>query len=71
MTLNLITLYSPSNDNPKFFKFKISNESSDYDVICGVFNLILNPHMDTFNYENTNNPNSIQKILNMINGMNL
>ena len=29
---------------------------SDYNVICGDFNLVLDPKMDSDNYNNLNNP---------------
>ena len=52
MTINLTTLYGPNNDNPNIFsqmQSLVASESGDYDIICEDFNLVLNPHMDTFN----------------------
>ena len=74
MTLNLTSLYGPNSDNPNFFnqiQNLVASESGDYDIICGDFNLVLNPHMDTFNYKHINNPNARQKVLNMIDDLNL
>ena len=74
MTINLTTLYGPNNDNPNFFSQMqnlVSSESGDYDIICGDFNLVLNPHMDTFNYKHINNPNSRHRVLKMMNDLNL
>ena len=73
MTLNLITLYGPNNDNPDFFREieSLICESSDYDILCGDFNLVLNPCMDTLNYKHTNNPKSRKKVLSMIDDFNL
>ena len=48
----------------------VSSKSVDYDIICGDFNLVLNPHMDTFNYKHINNPYSRQRVFHMINDLN-
>ena len=74
MTINLTTLYGPNNDNHNVFSQKqnlVSSESGDYDIICGDFNLVLNPHKDTFNYKHINNPNSRHRVLKMMNDLNL
>ena len=39
----------------------------DYNVICGDFNLVLDPKMDSDNYKNINNPKARQVVLNIIN----
>ena len=49
MTLNFTTLYGPNSDNPIFFNLIqsfIQNEQADYSIICGDFNLVLNPDLD-------------------------
>ena len=72
--VNLITVYAPNQDNPDFFN-KISSlaESSntDYTLICGDFNLVLDPNKDSYNYININNPNARRKVLEVMNSLDL
>ena len=66
LTLNLTTIYGPNNDIPTFFdnvENLLQNDSADYNLICGDFNLVLNQGLDTYNYKHLNNPNSRQKVL--------
>ena len=57
----LINIYDPSSDSPSFFKKKNQHleelGNSDY-IICGDFNLVLDPYIDCSNYKNINNPKS-------------
>ena len=74
MTLNLITLYAPNNDDPSFFKDinqLLTNTPADYAIICGDFNLVLNPEKDTKNYKHTNNPKARECVLSIISEHNL
>ena len=69
-TLNLITLYGPNSDSPNFFKTIqnfLQNEHVDYNIICGDFNLVLNPDLDSYNYKHINNPKAREIILKMMN----
>ena len=69
MTLSLITVYAPNNDDPAFFNELqniLENYKADYSVICGDFNLVLNPDKDTHNYKHINNPNARKTVLDMI-----
>ena len=74
MTLSILTLYGPNTDDPSFFR-KVNNEikinDSDYFIICGDYNLILDPILDCQNYRHVNNPNSRKEILSMIEDLNL
>ena len=68
-TLSLITVYAPNNDDPAFFNELqniLENYKGDYSVICGDFNLVLNPYKDTHNYKHINNPNARKTVLDMI-----
>ena len=59
MTINLIIIYAPNMDSPLFFsklQDLIQDNDADYCVICGDFNLVLNPVMDTYGYKHINNP---------------
>ena len=69
MTLILITVYAPNNDDPAFFNELqniLENYKVDYSVICDDFNLFVNPHKDTHNYKHINNPNACKTVLDMI-----
>ena len=67
--LNLMTIYGPNNDNPNFFKHlqkTIDNNDADYTVVCGDFNLVLNPLIDSKNYKQINNPKARTSVLNLM-----
>ena len=69
MTLSLITVYGPNKDDPKFFgeiQNILKQNETDYTIICGDFNVVLNPEKDTQNYKHLNNPRSRQRLLNTI-----
>ena len=61
VTFRLINIYAPNNDTPSFFH-NIDNlileNSLDHSVICGDFNLVLNPQIDCCNYVSIKNPRS-------------
>lgn len=50
--LTLISLYGPNTDSPDFYE-QISTIIDDFGnsscIICGDFNLVLNPEIDYFN----------------------
>ena len=65
--LSLITIYGPNKDDSSFYinLFKNINETgNDTYIICGDFNISLDPTMDCYNYKHINN-------LDMINENNL
>ena len=67
--INLINLYAPNTDSPKFFQEidkLIANEKADHVVICGDFNLVFDPCKDSQGYININNPKTRSKLLNII-----
>ena len=72
ITINLLTIYGPNNDNPAFYNEipNILNEA-DYTVICGDFNIALDPSKDTENYKNINNPKAHTAVLNMMEHLDL
>ena len=74
ISLRLVNIYAPNTDSPEFFeniKEKIETNLKDYIVICGDFNLALDPNMDTSNYKNINNPNARLTLLKIIQSHNL
>ena len=65
----LIVIYAPNTDNPNFFEIindELKNSEQDYNIICGDFNLVLNPELDSFNYNHVNNPKARDKLLTTI-----
>ena len=74
MTINLINVYAPNHDDPHFFK-EIQELASkgefDYAIICGDFNLVLDPNKDSFNYANINNPKARTAALELMNELDL
>ena len=74
MKINLITIYAPNQDDPKFFeeiKNLANNDDSDYVIICGDFNLVIDPQKDCKNYVNLNNPKARSIVLDTINDLDL
>ena len=67
--ITLLTLYGPNIDSPDFF-YDIMNLIEDFGnenyIICGDFNLVLNPHIDCYNYSCINNPKARDKVLHII-----
>ena len=68
--LNVISLYDPNSDKPEFFeKIKQLIKTSPnfyYLIICGDFNLVLDPKKDSKNYKNINNPKSRQSVMQLM-----
>ena len=74
MTFSLITVYALNNDNPVFFNELqkiLENFKGDYSVICGYFNLLLNPDKDTNNYKHVNNQKACKTFLDMTSQLDL
>ena len=72
--VTLINVYGPNSDNPNFFNLirdTLLELDNLYFIVCGDFNLVLDPVMDTFNYLNINNPQARSKLLEIMNDMNL
>ena len=73
-SIRLINIYAPNDDNPEFFQHidhLITTSNCDYSIICGDFNLTLNPDLDSKNYININNPRSRTSLLKSMNNLNL
>ena len=70
----MINVYAPNQDDPRFFKTLkelIEQADADYDIMCGDFNLVLNPSLDSHNYINVNNPRARTELLSLLNELNL
>ena len=69
MIVNIISIYGPNTDNTEFYEEVqnlLDDGNSDYTLICGDFNLVLNPDLDSYNYKHINNPRARQMVLNMM-----
>ena len=66
--INLINIYDLNNDEPKYFsKIRdLSEKEFDYVIICGDFNLVLNPAQDSDNYTSINKPRARLTVLEII-----
>ena len=65
----LITIYGPNTDSPFFYEHIMSiidDFENECFIICGDFNLVLNPNLDCYNYLHINNPNARDKLLELI-----
>ena len=66
----LINIYGPNNDDPVFFQ-NIANlidiTNNDKYILCGDYNCILDPILDSYNYKHVNNPKARDKVIEMIN----
>jgi exonuclease III len=72
--ITLINIYAPNEDNPDFHKMVsdiIDEYENPFTIICGDFNLVLDPKLDTQNYVAVNNPRARNTVLQTINDYNL
>ena len=73
-SVRILNIYAPNTDTPSFFNNLanfIENNEQDYVLICGDFNLVLDPILDCFNYKCINNPNSRGKVIEILQTYNL
>ena len=74
MKINLVTIYAPNHDDPSFFeeiKEFANSEEADYVIICGDFNLVIDPQKDCQNYLHLNNPKARSVVVNTVNDLDL
>lgn len=67
--ITLVNLYGPNDDNPQFYKTLRQNFlefENEYVILCGDWNLVINPELDTNNYLHVNNPRARQVVLDII-----
>ena len=65
----LVNIYGPNEDKPKFYselRKKYKSLNNERIILCGDWNLVLNPDLDTNNYLHINNPRARQEVLNII-----
>ena len=73
-SITLITLYGPNNDSPEFYNSVmdvIQEFKNETVIVTGDFNLVGNQTLDTYNYQNVNNPKAKEKVLDLIEICNL
>ena len=67
--ITLANIYGPNEDKPQFYinlKQKIDELSNDNVIICGDWNLVIDPNVDTENYKSINNPNARSVVVNFL-----
>ena len=72
--LTLLNIYGPNNDSPIFFeniRDVLLEFDNPYFMVCGDFNITLNPDLDSYNYYHVNNPNAREKLMEIMNDLNL
>lgn len=72
--VTIINIYGPNYDSPCFYEEVrdiFLNLDNDYFILCGDFNLALNPVLDTENYINVNNPKARDKVLELMKDLQL
>lgn len=71
--MTLINIYGPNRDSPEFY-IQLNRDIEKYGnnvILAGDFNLVLDPSIDSQNYVNVNNPNSREKVIEMMSTYNL
>ena len=74
MEIKIINLYAPNQDSPAFFQHiydTIASNDKEYIILCGDFNLVLYPCLDSCNYISINNPRARRKLLETMSDCNL
>ena len=72
--VTIVNIYGPNIDSPEFYEYvrevflELDNE---YYILLGDFNLVLNPDIDTFNYNSINNPKARGKVLEIMDDLRL
>ena len=70
----IVNIYAPNSDSPDFFESvqaKIEGIDHDHCILCGDFNLVLDPKVDSYNYKSVNNPNARQTLIRLMNSLSL
>lgn len=65
----LASIYGPNEDNPDFYENfyqQILSINNEYTILCGDWNLIIDPSLDYENYSHINNPRARQIVIRII-----
>ena len=68
-TVKVIIIYAPKLDCPEFFsqiKDLITSSETDHIIVCGDYNLALDPSLDTYQYKHINSPKSCELLLQLM-----
>ena len=66
---SLVNIFGPNEDKPKFnseLRTKYKSLNNERIILCGDWNLVLNPDLDKNNYLHINNPPAMQEVLNIL-----
>ena len=72
--ITITNIYGPNRDFPNFYsniKTRMEQYNDTSHIMCGDFNLVLDPTKDYENYSNVNNQNSRKEVLSLISSLNL
>lgn len=72
--VTLINIYGPNSDTPNFYDMVrdvLLDFDNEYIFLCGDFNLVLNPSIDTENYKGISNPKARDKLLEIMSDLQL
>ena len=72
--ITITNIYEPNRDSPKLYgniKNRIEQYHDTFHIMCGDFNLVMDPTKDYENYSNVNNQNSRKKVSSLISSLNL
>ena len=69
----LINLYGPNSDTPEFFDKILEKleENNSFNILCGDWNLVINPDFDYEHYLHINNAKARDKVLHIMNRLDL
>lgn len=72
--VTIINIYGPNSDTPTFYDMVrdvLLDFDNEYIFLCGDFNLVLNPSIDTENYKGISNPKARDKLLEIMSDLQL
>ena len=72
--ITLLNLYGPNQDSPNFYtclRDYLTEFENRSIIMCGDFNLVLQPEKDSKGYIHTNNPNARNEVLDIMGDLNL
>lgn len=68
-SITLASIYGPNEDKPQFYrdlKQKLLDFNNEKIIICGDWNIIINPELDSENYKHINNPKARDVVLSFV-----